>query len=88
MGRAKVECASGCTCLAGAGVVDGLWTNARVSITYLHFLFVRPAPRCVLRITVLNETSSGEHKWKLTTLIAKTMAHTPVPHTGWGSLAP
>jgi hypothetical protein len=86
MGRAQVECASGCTCRHGAGEVDALSRDARVSLTFLHYMIVTPAERCVLRVTVQNATSSGEHKFKVISLVAKAQTHLAIP-ADWGQLA-
>ncbi|PRW51157.1 hypothetical protein C2E21_5422 [Chlorella sorokiniana] len=64
MGKAKVECVSGCQC--NETVFDG-HVNDKVSLTALHRFPASQSPNCRIRVTVLNETSSpdGEHKVKL-----------------------
>eukprot|EP00877_Chromochloris_zofingiensis_P007869 jgi/Chrzof1/3335/Cz12g21090.t1 len=63
MGKAKFECLEGCTC-AVEDNVDALH-NLRQSTIFLVRLLVSQHPRCVIGITVLEETSSGEHKFKI-----------------------
>ncbi|KAI7846460.1 hypothetical protein COHA_000070 [Chlorella ohadii] len=64
MGKAKVECISGCTCEPtefNGHVQD------KVSLTALHRFPASQSEKCRIRVTVLNETASpdGEHKVKL-----------------------
>ena len=79
MGRVLVECAHDCTC---DGLVIDAHTSEHISPLDLQYFTARrrheelppathpePAPRrCGVRLTVLNSTSSGEHKFKLTAL--------------------
>lgn len=67
MGRAKVQCISGCTC--EANVLDGWWER-HASLQVMHTIRVSEHPKCRVKVTVLEE-SSGEgkaagHKVKLT----------------------
>ncbi|KAL4432396.1 hypothetical protein ABPG77_001695 [Micractinium sp. CCAP 211/92] len=67
MGRAKVECISGCTC--EPNVLDGWWER-HASLQVMHTIRVSEHPKCRIKLTVLDE-SSGEgkaagHKVKLT----------------------
>lgn len=61
------RCLEGCTC-AVEDNVDALH-NLRQSTIFLVRLLVSQHPRCVIGITVLEETSSGEHKFKVTCLM-------------------
>lgn len=64
MGKATVECVSGCTCETTE--LEG-YTHEQVSLTSLHRFPATQSKNCRIRVTVLNETSSpdGEHKVKL-----------------------
>ena len=62
MGRARVACESGCTC--DAVDVDA-HHSPHVSTVYLQALMPTQAPICHIGVTVLNETSSGGHKFKV-----------------------
>jgi hypothetical protein len=63
MGQARIACAKGCTC--NATTLDAHHSD-RTSQTFLHGVMVSQAPQCVVSITVLPETHSGEHKFKVT----------------------
>ena len=52
----------GCEC--AESVLDGHWTN-QASQGNGHYMTVTPHPQCVLRVTVLDDTGSGEHKVRL-----------------------
>ena len=65
MGRVRAACA-GCACTPQ--VIDA-HTAMRVSTTAVRSLRVTPHLECELLLTVLNATSSGEHKWKLERLV-------------------
>ena len=65
MGRVRATCA-GCVCAPEE--IDA-HTTLRVSTTAVHSLRVTPHSECELSLTVLNATSSGEHKWKLERLL-------------------
>jgi hypothetical protein len=62
MGQARIACDSGCSC--NVTVLDG-HQEPRNSQTFLHSVFVSQAPECVVSITVLPDTGSGEHRCKL-----------------------
>jgi len=62
MGRAEVKCEVGCTC--SPSVLDGHQT-VRNSQLHLHEMKVTQADVCIIAITVLPETSSGQHKVKV-----------------------
>ncbi|PRW61115.1 hypothetical protein C2E21_0584 [Chlorella sorokiniana] len=66
MGQAEVSCVSGCNCTTYK--LDGHITE-RVSQTSMQTMELSRAEKCRLRITILNETSSGEHKVKVMGLI-------------------
>ncbi len=59
MARAVVACVHGCECREST--LDGHWTH-QVSQNNGHYVTVTPHPECVLRVTVLDETPSGERK--------------------------
>jgi hypothetical protein len=65
MGAARLECVAGCACdgveLQGHG-------TERVSVEHTASMNVSQAHECVLRLTVLPESLSGEHKVKLINL--------------------
>jgi hypothetical protein len=71
MGQADVSCLSGCTCSQAA--VDA-HSSERTSVAEVMALRVTPAARCVVRVRVRNETSSGEHKFKVVQLMARAIA--------------
>jgi hypothetical protein len=71
MGQASISCVSGCTCTEA---VADAHRAERVSIAELVVLRVTPAARCVVRVRVRDETSSGEHKFKLVQLMARAIA--------------
>ena len=56
---AVVACVRGCEC--AESTLDGHWTF-QVSQNNGHYITVTPHPECVLRVTVLNDTTSGERK--------------------------
>ncbi|PSC68096.1 hypothetical protein C2E20_8274 [Micractinium conductrix] len=56
MGKARVTCQSGCTC--APTVVNGLWKE-RVSLMQMLEVTVSQHPKCVLRITILDQSSSS-----------------------------
>ena len=70
MGRAMAFCSGGCTC--GPIEIDAHAPSERISITAVQRLIVThldTGGRCLLRLTILPSTSSGEHKWKLIGLL-------------------
>ena len=62
MGVAKVECIKGCTCKAT--IIDALWERKSSERASQH-MHVSAADNCVVRATLLNATTSREHKFKL-----------------------
>jgi hypothetical protein len=56
---AVVACVRGCEC--AESTLDGHWTN-QASQGNGHYVTVTPHPQCVLRVTVLDDTDSGERK--------------------------
>ena len=62
MGTALVECVSGCTC---ASLEIQAHVETRHSIEEVAVLRPSEADQCVIRITNLNKTLSGENKFKL-----------------------
>lgn len=90
MGTARGECVRGCTCRPATW--DAHLSTRKVSQPVLGTLNVHvtgghAAPRaasplsppcsCVVRLTVLNETRSGRHKFKLVALLSGFFAYQP-----------
>ncbi|KAL4853770.1 Cell cycle and apoptosis regulator protein 2 [Chlorella vulgaris] len=73
MGWFEVVCEGGCSCepLKRSG---HLQQEFNVSQLHLGHMFVTVSEACKLRMTVLNETESGEHKFKLIGLIVSEAA--------------
>jgi len=71
MGVALAECTSGCNCEPKE--IDSHHT-LHLSQTYLATLKVSQHPACHVRLTILPKTSSGEHKFKITSLILSDVA--------------
>ena len=73
MGVAVLRCQSGCEC-------DELQIDAhqeeRSSQVHLQTLFASQSARCVLSLTVAGNSSSGEHKFKVTGLIVSEQSGT------------
>ncbi|KXZ51888.1 hypothetical protein GPECTOR_11g322 [Gonium pectorale] len=66
MGTARISCVSGCSCAPAE--VDAS-TRDRVSQTYLAAVAASQARQCVVQIEVLNRTSSGGHKFKVSGVV-------------------
>eukprot|EP00887_Chlorella_sp_A99_P000470 scaffold17.g470.t1 len=66
MGQARVECLSGCAC--NASTLDGHWQKS-ASLQVMHAIQVTEHPKCRMRVTILDSSSSGGHKVKLTALV-------------------
>ena len=70
MGRARVSCSGTCSCDA---VIDAHNVLSRTSVTAVQRIFVRQKDNaggcCYLTLTVLPETSSGQTKFKLLSLL-------------------
>ncbi len=73
MGRAVFMCESGCKC--EPALIDG-HHKQHVSLTFLHSIRVSQAAECVVSLTVLPGTSSGQHKVKVVGLIISEEAGT------------
>lgn len=69
MGRAQLSCVSGCSC--GSSVIDAYHSD-HSSTAQLHEVAATPSRHCVVRLTVLPDTSSpdGQHKFKLIQVVA------------------
>ena len=65
MGAARLECVSGCDCLAST--LQAHSADARVSVEGAYGVLVSQADDCVVRLTTLAESASpgGGHKFKL-----------------------
>ena len=70
MGRARVSCSGACSCDA---IIDAHNVLSRTSVTAVQRIFVRQdddaAGCCYLTLTVLPQTSSGQTKFKLLSLL-------------------
>lgn len=62
MGKASVACTSGCSC--SKKILDG-HQSERSSQLHVLTVLVSQSPACVITVTVLNDTRSGDHKVKL-----------------------
>lgn len=67
MGKFRVECVEGCVCEAKE--VNCHDPTVKVSVSDIVRLSVTQHERCILQVTILPETTSGEHKIKLTGLM-------------------
>lgn len=66
MGRALLECSQGCVCEAKE--LEGHW-DRQATLTDLHTLQVTPHPKCRLRVTLLEGSSSGEHMFSVSGVV-------------------
>lgn len=67
MGKARVECIFGCTCTPYT--IDA--KNSRpVSELFTERMEIGAATNCMIRLTILQETSTGGHKFRLASLAA------------------
>lgn len=65
VGKARVECIAGCTC--ESKTLDA--KNVRpTSELHTERMEIGPAAVCMLRLTILQETSTGGHKFRLASL--------------------
>lgn len=62
MGKARISCVAGCTCLPAT--MDGHTMN-HASVTSFASITVSPSPQCMLEVENLFESSSGEFKFKV-----------------------
>jgi hypothetical protein len=72
MGQALLYCAESCECQPVA--VDAHNTKRKVSLLHLGELEVTQHKECVIGVLVKDESSSGEHKFKVAQLVARTRA--------------
>lgn len=70
MGRARVECASGCACEPVE--LDAHWER-EATLTDLTTLQVTPHKKCLLSLEVLPGTSSGEHLFSVSGLVVSSL---------------
>lgn len=62
VGKARIECTAGCTC--ASKTLDA--KNVRpTSELHTERMEIGAAPECILRLTTLQETSTGGHKFRL-----------------------
>lgn len=82
MGTALVECASGCTC-ASLEIQAHVMTYH--SIEEVAAIYPSEAEECVIRVTNLNKTLSGENKFKLVyiTVLAEPKRESEESEEGW-----
>lgn len=52
--------AAGCSCTAS--VFDGHWTGEKTSLLHMHAVPITQSLECILSITILNTTNSGDYK--------------------------
>lgn len=71
MGVASVKCTSGCTC--DESKFDG-HHEERNSQLNIHKIMVSQSQECVIVVTVLGETSSGDHKVKVAGMVVSEVA--------------
>ncbi|GIL63834.1 hypothetical protein Vafri_17825 [Volvox africanus] len=71
MGMASISCVSGCSCQEVA--VDALIQD-RVSQVYLAGLTATQSPDCIIQVKVLEQTNSGEHKFKVSGVVVAEVA--------------
>eukprot|EP00887_Chlorella_sp_A99_P003009 scaffold9.g3009.t1 len=76
MGKASVECVSGCTCKPN--VMEGNWER-HATLQQSHAFEASQAAACRLRVTVINETSSGDHKIILNSVVCGDGRDSAVP---------
>jgi hypothetical protein len=67
MGMGSVTCVSGCTCGNPAKVFDAHWIQ-RISNNNWVYFGVSQAENCIIEVQNLDNTTSGEHKLKVTGL--------------------
>ena len=72
MGAAALACVAGCAC--DGAVLQGHLASEHVSVERAFMVNVTQAHECVLRLTVLPDSASGEHKVKLTAVAANAPA--------------
>ena len=82
MGRARIECVAGCTC--APTVLDGHLPDERASLRSMHTFEVSTLAKCALRLTVLNESRSGEHRVYLMRIAVG--GHMPMPESAVDAL--
>ncbi|EFN59953.1 expressed protein [Chlorella variabilis] len=70
MGRARVECAKGCRCKSQQ--LDGHW-DRQATLTDLFSLEVSPHAQCQLKLTVLEESSSGNHTFSISGVVVSSV---------------
>jgi hypothetical protein len=66
MGQASVECIKGCECRPS--IIEG--NHKSPSVPHEHIVHVSEHPECEIKVTVLNSTTSGQHKVKLLSVAA------------------
>ncbi|KXZ51884.1 hypothetical protein GPECTOR_11g319 [Gonium pectorale] len=71
MGTATVSCMSGCSCPM---IEINAHISERVSQVYMSMLVASQSRECVLEVQVLDKTSSGENKFKVTGIVVSERA--------------
>lgn len=62
MGKVKIQCVSGCTCQE---VIKDAKNKTPTSELHTERMPISPHPECKIRITILDETSTKDHKFRL-----------------------
>lgn len=70
MGAASVECVAGCRCDSTA--MEGHW-NQHATLVQTHEAQVTQAAKCRIRVTILKNTFSGEHKITLVSVMVSSV---------------
>lgn len=78
MGSFSLECIANCTCTNTT--VNSHWQQ-KISVPESHSIQVTQHENCIMKVTVLNETSSGEHKVKIVGVIVMGMRLGWLPRT-------
>jgi hypothetical protein len=85
MGVARLECVGGCKCPATD--LDASHTKRTSELTTQRYT-ISDHPSCLLKLTVLDKTKSGKHKFRLASLAVhkhdKIMGGMYVPHWAYG----
>ncbi len=67
MGMGSIRCVSGCICYPETTVFNSHWEQ-RASLQKWVYFGVSESPDCIIEVTNLQQTTSGEHKLKVQSL--------------------